>query len=193
MRSLIFTVLAALIGTAAFAGKPVTFIKGNKSIFKGDASFLLEWDMAASAVDGLDTEEGFIEYYTKKEKDPEKWLNGWKKDKAGFLNTYVEMLARDFKKTRLKFSSDDPDSKYKMIVRPMKIVTGTPVRYSGIELKLHVIDMATQEEVAVIHVPQVRGVQWGPMTPTAGLTVNMAVATSARFFSKFIKKTLEGK
>ena len=124
------------------------------------------------------------EYYKGKEKDPEKWENGWKKDKAGFANTYVEMLSKDLKKTSLKISSDDPDSKYKMIVRPMKLKTGTPVRYSSIEMKIHVIDMATNEEVAVLHVPEVRGVQWGMTTPT-GYDVNVAIRYSAKVFSKF--------
>ena len=193
MKTLLITLCAALIGTTTIAGKPVTFIKGDKSIFKGDASFLVEWDMSLSSIDALDTEEAFVEYYKGKEKDPEKWENGWKKDKAGFANTYVEMLSKDLKKTKLKISSDDPDSKYKMIVRPMKVKTGTPVRYSSIEMKIHIIDMATDEEVAVLHVPEVRGVQWGMTTPTMGMTVNVAIMYSSKFFSKFIKNTIAGK
>ncbi|MBP6390803.1 MAG: hypothetical protein KA175_10645 [Flavobacteriales bacterium] len=191
--SSLLTIALLCASLTTMAGKPITFIKGDKSIFKGDASFLVEWDMSLSSIDALDTEEAFIDYYKGKEKDPEKWENGWKKDKAGFLNAYVESLARDLKKTKLKVSSDDPESKYKMIVRPMKMKTGTPMRYSAIEMKLHVIDMASQEEVAIIHVPEVMGVKWSMMTPTLGMTVNYAVVYSARYMAKFVQKTIAGK
>ena len=185
---------ALLLGSlTAVAGKPITFIKGDNKIFKGENSFLVELDLSTSSIDALDTEEAFVEYNKGKEKDPEKWENGWKKDKAGFLNAYVESLSRDLKKTKLKVSSDDPESKYKMILRPNKIKTGTPMRYSSIEMKIHVIDMATQEEVAIIFVPEVTGTKWSMMTPTLGMTVNFAVVYSARFLSKYITKSLKAK
>lgn len=177
--------------TAVFAGKPVSFIKGNNSIFKGSSSFLVEMDLSTTAIDALDTEQAFVEYNMGKEKDPTKWENGWKQDKAGFLNAWVNQMARSLKKTQLKVSSDDPDSKYKMILRPNKIKTGTPVRYSAVEMKIHVYDMATQEEVAIIHVPEIRGTQWSIYTPTMGMTVNMAIIQSAGFLAKYINKSLK--
>lgn len=194
MKLNILLAIGLMVGSlSVMAGEPVTFIKGNKSIFKGDNSFLVEMDLSATAIDGLDTEEGFIEYNKGKAKDPEKWENGWKKDKAAFLTRYVETMSKDLKKTKLKVSSDDPDSKYKMILKPNKIKTGTPVRYSSVEMKISVVDMATQEEVAVLHVVEVKGVKWEFTTPTMGITVSMALMNSARVLDKFIKKTLAGK
>ena len=178
---------------SSMAGEPVTFIKGDKTIFRGDNSFLVEMDLSTTSIDALDTEEGFVQYNKGKAKDPEKWENGWKTDKASFLTRYVETMSRELKKTSLKVSSDDPDSKYKMILKPDKIHTGTPVRYSSVEMKISVVDMATQEEVAILHVADVRGVEWGMMTPTVGMTVSMAMMNSAHVLDKFIKKTLAGK
>lgn len=185
---------ALLLGSlTATAGKPITFIKGDNSIFKGDNSFLVELDLSVTAIDALDTEEAFVEFNKGKEKDPEKWENGWKQDKASFLTNYVEMLSRDLKKTPLKISTDDPDSKYKMILRPTRITTATPFRYSSVEMKIHVLDMATQEEVAIIHVPNIVGTKWSMMTPTMGMTVNIALVGSARYLSKYINKSLKAK
>lgn len=186
----ILTAVLLMAGTAATAAS-VTFIKGSNAIFKGSNSFLVEIDLSATAIDGLDTEQAFIDYHMGKDKDPANWENGWKKDKAGFLNTWVNTLSRSLKSTKLKVSSDDPDSKYKMILRPNKIKTGTPVRYSTVEMKIHVIDMATQEEVAIIHVPEVRGTQWSMYTPTLGTTVNVALMNSSAFLGKYIKKSLK--
>ena len=39
------------------AGKPVTFIQGDKIDLKKESSFLVEWDVSLSSIDALDTEE----------------------------------------------------------------------------------------------------------------------------------------
>jgi hypothetical protein len=194
MKAPLLTAAALLIGTLSFAGERVTFIKGDASIFSGNNSFLVEMDLTNTSIDALDTEAAFIEYKkSKKEKGADTWEQDWNNDKKNFLTSYVEQLARATKKTSLKFSQDDPSSKYKMVLRPNHIETGNPMKYSSVEMKAHIYDMATNEEVAIIHVVPSRGAQMGPMTPTVGMRVNYAMMGSAQMMAAYIKKSLKAK
>lgn len=176
----------------AFAQKHAKFVKGNIDFLREPATILVEFDMSKTSLDGLDSEEEFIEYklnkVKEKGKDPVKWEKGWKKDKISFANYFMMGLNKKFKKSGLVFNDDDPDSKYKMVYKPSHIETGTPVKKSSIKGKLHFYDMESGDEIAVLYLPVAYGEQMGPMTPTVGIRLNSCLYYSATILAKFYKK-----
>lgn len=196
MKKLIYLgVCLSAITLIAFApGKKTNLLSGNDSFLKKAVSIHVVFDMSKSSVDGLDSEEGYIEFNKKKKKnaaDAKKWEDGWKKNKNDFGEVYTEYIGKKLKKTSLTFNMDDPESDYKLIVEPMHIETGSPVKYSSVETKLIFIETATGEEKAVIYVPPSRGVQMGPMSPTSGMRVQIALVQSAAMFAKYCKAKLK--
>jgi len=192
----ISTFVIMIFSLLAFApgGKKTGLISGKDAFLKKSVTIFVEFDISKSSIDGLDTEEGFIQYHKEKKKNPEdakKWEDGWKKDKASFGEFYVEYLRKKLKKAPATFNLDDPKSDYKMIVEPMHIETGTPIKYSSFETKLKFIETASGEEVAVIYIPGVRGQQQGPMSPTTGMRVKYSIMLSANMFIGYYKKKLK--
>ena len=116
---------------------------------------------------------------------------GWNKDKDGFIESYNEYIGKYCKKMPSTFNIDDPDSDYKMVVQPIHIETGNPMKYSSVETKLIFTETSTGEEKAVIYVVQSRGAQMGPMTPTSGMRVQAALGGSASLFAKYYKKLMK--
>jgi len=188
MKRILMVLVLATFCLTAFAQKKAKFMKGNIDFLRKPTTILVEFDMSKTSLDGLDSEEEFIDYKTKKAKDPAKWKKGWKKDKINFANTYMMGLNRKFKKTGLVFNDDDPDSKYKMVYRPVHIETGNPMKKSSIKGKLHFYDMETGEEIAILYMPPAYGEQMGPSTPTVGIRLNACLYYSATALAKFYKK-----
>lgn len=200
MKKIIYSSLfVATIALLSFSpGKKTGIISGKDDFLKKPVTIYVELDISKSSIDGLDTEAGFIEYHVnkknKKSKKPgaaKKWEAGWKKDKAGFAESYVAYLQRKLKKLPATFNLDDPSSDYKMLVEPMHIQTGTAIKYSSFETKIKFYKTGSDEEIAVHYYPGVRGVQQGPMTPTTGMRVTYSIGQSAAMFIKYYKKKMK--
>ncbi len=190
MKKNALLILCFMFSTVVFAGEGVQFIKGDASIFKGKKSFLMEFDWSQTSVDGLESEEEYIKYAKSKKDKPEEFEASWEKDKKNLLINYQEFLASKMKKSELNFNVDDPDSEYKMIIRPTHVDTGSPIKYSSFMAKIYILDKAGKE-VAIIGVPRVRGAQLSYMTPTVPIRIRIAMTSSANMFLKFIKKNLK--
>lgn len=189
MRIYLLGMVFALLAFAP-ASKKTGKVKGNDSFLKKNVTVFIEMDYSKTSLDGLDSEEEFIEYKRSKKKDKkdaDKWEADWKKDTEGILEYYQEYLDKKCKKYPATFNIDDPDSDYKMVVQPIHIQTGTPVKKSSIETKLIFYKMDTNEEVATIYVAESDGVQMGPMSPTTGMRVRYSFGTSAALFAKYYK------
>lgn len=197
-KTIYSTLILSAIALLAFSpGKKKGLINGNDDFLKKPVTIYVELDISKSSIDGLDTEAGFIEYKMKKKsksKKPgaaKKWEAGWKKDKAAFAENYVATLQRKLKKLPATFNLDDPSSDYKMVIEPMHIQTGTPIKYSSFETKLKFYKSGSDEEVAVHYYPGVRGLQMGPMSPTSGMRVSYSMLQSATMFIKNYKKKMK--
>ncbi|MCT4622213.1 MAG: hypothetical protein N4A46_01225 [Schleiferiaceae bacterium] len=188
------SVLALSLISFAPAKKSPKVMSGDSSFLKKSSTVYVEFDISEASIDGLDSEADFIEYKRKKEKsrsEADKWEKAWNKDKEDFGEYYGEVLRKATKKYPASFNIDDPESDYKMVVQPIHIETGTPIKYSSIETKLIFTEIASGEEVAVIYIPASRGLQMGPMSPTTGYRVKAAAAGSAKMIAKFYKKLLK--
>ena len=123
----------------------------------------------------------------KKKSEADKWERDWNKDKENFLEFFEEYLSKQCKKYPASFNIDDPDSDYRMVVEPVHIETGNPVKYSSVETKIYWYDVKTGEEVAEHYIPASKGAQMGPMSPTTGYRVQIALAGTAKMFAKYYK------
>jgi hypothetical protein len=185
----ILLLFCLLVSSSLMAAK-VTFIKGDASIFKGKKSFLIEFDWSQASFDGLESEAEYIKFTRNKKKEKaDEWEKDWQNDKKNLVPYYQEFLSSRLKNLEASFNVDDPDSDYKMVIRPSHVDTGSPVKYSSIEMRIHVLDKEGKE-VAIIAVPMVRGAQMGPMTPTIGMRLKMALANSGNLLAKFLKKNI---
>ncbi len=183
-----------LVGISAnVAFGQATLIKGNLDFMKESKSIFVEFDMSKATIDALSSEEAYIAYKTKgkdAEKDVNKWLEGWNKDKKNFGDYFMEAMKRSNKKYPLAFNNDNPSSDYKMLVTVLHIETGNPIKYSSVKLKLTVTD-ASGKTVADMNIANATGAQMGPMTPTVGIRVNYALAVAASMYTKIVKKTVK--
>jgi hypothetical protein len=169
-------------------------VRGNDTFLKKKVTIFIEFDFSKTSLDGLDSEEEFIEYKRKKEKnkkEADKWEAAWNKDTEGFLEYYQVFLSKKCKKYPASFNIDDPDSDYKMVVQPIHIQTGTAVKKSSVETKIFFFDTKTNERVAELYMPKSDGAQMGPLSPTTGMRVKMSLGSSASIFAKYYKGLLK--
>lgn len=189
MRILLLGMVFALVAFAP-ASKKTGKIKGNDSFLKKGVSVFIEMDYSKTSLDGLDSEDEFIKYKRGKEKntkEADKWEAAWKKDTESLLEYYQEYINKKCKKYPASFNIDNPKSEYKMVVQPIHIQTGTPIKGSSVETKLIFYKMDSNEEVAQVYIAESDGVQMGPMSPTTGMRVKIAFANSAAMFAKYYK------
>lgn len=182
--------IALILFAFAPASNKARKVRGNDSFLKKKVTVFVEFDFSKTSLDGLDSEEEFVAYKRKKEKntkEADKWEAAWDKDKAGFVEYYLEFLSKKCKKFPASFNIDDPDSDYKMVVQPIHIETGTPVKKSSVETKIFFFDTKSNEQVAEHYMPKSQGTQMGPMSPTTGMRVKVALAGSASIFAKYYK------
>ena len=105
MNKILLLGAAILLSAATVNAGGVKFIKGKPSLFKGNASFLIEFDYSNSSFDGLDTEEAFIEYKKEKKKDKaEQWERDWTRDKGNFCEYYQQNISKMMKTSIKKFN-----------------------------------------------------------------------------------------
>lgn len=181
----------AILGLAFTAGSKLKVLEGDQNILKESKSVYVELDFSNAKLDALDSEEAFVEYKKGKSKDPEQWEKDWKKDKNNFISYYTESMERACKKYPFTFNNDNPDSDYKLVVEMMDVQTGNPVKKSSVESKLHFYANGSEEKALSIYLPKSYGVQMSAMTPTVGMRVNVAMATSIRYFKSFYKKAMK--
>lgn len=187
-KSIIIICSVAFLTFTAFTLAKPTVMKGDAAFLKESNSIYVEFDMSTTTLDGLESEEEFVAYKKKKAKDPEKWEQGWEKDKKNFGNYYIEALKRKCKKLPCSFNDDDPESDYKVVVKPVHLETGNPIKKSSVEVKMHFYKNGEETEAAVIHIPKTYGVQQGPMSATVGQRMVITFNNSALVFAKFYKK-----
>lgn len=191
-------VLTALL-TSFTTGESITLLSGDLSFLKQPKSIYVEFDYSKTSIDGLSSEEGFIDYRIKKEKEDkngkseEDVRNDWNKDKKYFSNTFIEQTKKVLKDYPAAFNNDNPKSDYKLVITPMHIDTGNPVLKSSVKYKMIYIDVATGKEVAVVNIPKTYGVAMGMMTPTVGMRVTAAFYYTLNNFDKFLKKSFKAK
>tara|TARA_B100000508_G_C11465730_1_gene282276 strand:+ start:4599 stop:5168 length:570 start_codon:yes stop_codon:yes gene_type:complete len=171
-------------------GEKTRKLSGNTNFLKEKVSIFVEFDYSKTSVDGLDSEVDYIEYKMKNEESQEeadKWKNAWENDKKSFVEYFGNTISGKTKKYPATFNIDNLEADYKLIVQPVHIGTGTPVKSSSFECKFIFINSKTKEEEAVIYCPKTSGSQAGPMSSSMAGRVNLAMLYTINNFSKYYK------
>ncbi len=192
-------ILTSIFFFSFTSGEDIVLLSGNLDFLKQPKSIYVEFDYTKMSIDALSTEEGFIQYRIKKEKEDKDGKseadvrNDWEKDKKYFSNTYIEQVKKVLKDYPAAFNNDNPKSDYKLTIALAHMDTGNPMKKSSVKYKMIYTETTTGKQTAVVAIPTTWGVAMGVMAPTVGMRISTANYYTLAGFEKFLKKNFKVK